>query len=1267
MKKTIRLLMGLLLMALFASSCAGGKGKTQTQFVFMGTSFQMSSYTGGMLFWASRSDGTAHLVEAIDYTQYQNLLDQSVNLSGELPNGEWNFFAIGWRGAEPLTGGVSCAQVIAKKLSGGDETISLVLENVTCASKVFSMYANADDISGVNRFPVISSINSCKSFSSLTAASNSVSCNETSGNLGFPRSFRIGFQNVRIGEVGTLRRVATSVVADGTNSENTMQLMSVCLPISVAGTTDYVSSLNFPTGNGQKFLRTTLQSYWTDDCSGSGFSDQLQTGLHHPENSPHFDVKFFYDQTSSSYRLFIKKPGIAICDTPSYGVEGFPYGKGTSHFPFGICSPADFDKIRNYMSSSFILLKDIDFNPFTKAYIQYLQKNSLSLPPGFPDDYFGSNDCHEIGNNFTPIGLEYTGSPPDSCYLSMNGAAPFTGRFDGDQYTLKNLRFEARGSNAGSSIGLFSKLGESAEIVNLKLQSPEIRAEQSYRAGLLFGESSCSTLNCKIENVMIIDGDLEIKGSPSSVVAGSVAGYAMDTTFNKVLSLNSRVYCNSDMCNIGGLVGSAMSTMPGDSFIDSGFIGSLTFDSMYSAMIGGLVGQGDQEAKIVNSFSEGHMSGRAGASSYIGGLVGSFGSGYLSSSYSSMAISVFGVDSGTSNLFIGGLAGDFSYGNSAQNYFAGSMNYSNQASGSSVGMLFGKGGGSSYPNTYNLSRLTSDPKYGASSVGDPLTGPSTKLTLSNLRAAYLALNPNPFRIVGEDLPRVPSELDHWKAKYLPLFRPCSLLDAQNSLAIQSTVNGRGSELKPLIICGIEQLGEISSVGQLTPHYILGRDLYLPNFGNSTPNNLIQTLNGSFNGLNHNLFGVKHQTSGSLIGTITTGSSVKNLNFISPKIIVSGMTSIDAAILATDNDGVVENVKVKQAQLRHDGTEYSDHFGGLVKINDGRILKSLVSLDAYFEGNHAVNLGGIALVNNNSILKSTASIRLSLNGWSSYESSIGGIASVNNGSIAQAEVEGGIVVGQDDIYDFFEGYIGAIVGKNLSGGTIDNSLVRDHFQMKLIYIDYINTFIGGVAGLNAGKIQRVINGAKPILFYGETAEYTGPIVGKDDGYVENSYFTNKPYTFEGSLGIDYCSFVTGVSVNVYPSFGTFTSPSIGDYISIEPMGYISTDSQSQGYLLNAGPPYQVAGEFSCVANDRAYHFKEVTTAFVNTEGTQFSGAFDLLLGFDMHKSSKIDGISKEIIDYYLYGNELNAPVWEFESDSENDELPYRLLATDNVRQ
>ncbi|WP_066020437.1 MULTISPECIES: fibronectin type III domain-containing protein [Clostridium] len=216
------------------------------------------------------------------------------------------------------------------------------------------------------------------------------------------------------------------------------------------------------------------------------------------------------------------------------------------------------------------------------------------------------NDIDLSGVDWTPIG---------------NSNAQFTGSFDGDGYSIKNLSMNKGNTDA---CGFFGYVGGSAEIKNVVMKNTNILAGD-YVGALAANVSGKSV----IDNCIVIDGNIEGGGYVGSLV-GAASGLNISNSSSTARVIGTKDY-------VGGLIGSLSNGNITNCYTE----GDVSSDGNY---VGGLAGS--IKGNITGSYSNGNVT--SNSANNVGGLTG-YLNGQVSQCYST------GTIKGVKN--IGGLVG----------------------------------------------------------------------------------------------------------------------------------------------------------------------------------------------------------------------------------------------------------------------------------------------------------------------------------------------------------------------------------------------------------------------------------------------------------------------------------------------------------------------------------------------------------------------------------------------------------------------------------
>ena len=217
-----------------------------------------------------------------------------------------------------------------------------------------------------------------------------------------------------------------------------------------------------------------------------------------------------------------------------------------------------------------------------------------------------------------------------------NGDTPYTGIFDGAEYTISGLYFND--TNADYA-GLFGFLGEGGSVQNLGV-------ENSYFCGGIcvggvVGDNSGQVTNC--------DNTGAVSGTATSCYVGGIVGYNyQDSTVTNCHNTGD-VTGEGTYCFVGGVVGDNYGDVT-TCYNTGDVIGTATGEGTY-CYVGGVVG--DNQYAVSECFNEGSVRGTSEDSScYVGGVVGG-NSGQVTTCYNTGAVS------GTSTFcYVGGVVGD---------------------------------------------------------------------------------------------------------------------------------------------------------------------------------------------------------------------------------------------------------------------------------------------------------------------------------------------------------------------------------------------------------------------------------------------------------------------------------------------------------------------------------------------------------------------------------------------------------------------------------
>lgn len=368
----------------------------------------------------------------------------------------------------------------------------------------------------------------------------------------------------------------------------------------------------------------------------------------------------------------------------------FDGGSGTSgEDPYLISTCTQLQLMDDYLDSNFQLTQDIDCSESATWNINLDEfENGDSDEPLIPDSYASvTNSAVNVVNNgyfgFNPIGDDET---------------PFTGRLDGDGYTISNLWIFRK---AQDNIGLFGEtsdahilrlglsdssivgrentgglVGKSTndEISDISLSNNMVRAYLWYYGGGLVGRMVEG-----VEAYNITNSGGTVHGSGS--IIGGIVGYMYD----------SHIYDSSSSADvdggdqIGGFVGSLENSFIEDSTASGNVVTNRSEGSFVKSgnNAGGFVGYMN-EGQISDSNALGNVD---TTGNYAGGFAGSLYNGTITRSYATGDVTGIQEDSYPVNTRIGGFVGDMGQATTTYSYATGNVISSGDRTGGFSGSL----------------------------------------------------------------------------------------------------------------------------------------------------------------------------------------------------------------------------------------------------------------------------------------------------------------------------------------------------------------------------------------------------------------------------------------------------------------------------------------------------------------------------------------------------------------------------------------------------
>lgn len=1024
-------------------SCSQQSSKTKANFRFtMGALGTPANFSGGLIVYGKMAMKPDLFVRVLT----------SNNLSDEIPNGMWTFYAIGWDEAtsgQQMSGKVYCGELSNMSLDGVAKEVNLNVSNLKCKEKVFTSHFK--ESSSTISFPDIE-IETCKNLSDEMLDDGSKVCNYDSSSdtyiadKGFAGSYKI--------------LVRSSNQFFGEADFKSGILSSNCVPVAkdtLGGLDTTGFGLNIPTGNAvlNTPFKFYLRSYYTDDCSETkGYKEMV---LDHGVKTNKASIKSVVYDNGAELRskIFAKTNLLDVCKDERLDAE-FAAGFGTAGHPYVICNLSQFNNINNHLTKSFALGANLDF----------VSQTALNIFPKLL--------CTHFKDNFIPIG-SYTdpGSDTHPADCTSN-ASQFSGNFDGLNHTISNVTLEKAGTDF---LGLFRHI-QNGSLLNLTVENADITGKVN--VGVVGKCDGCHLFNVTVKNSRI-EGDSD---------TGAVVGHVLNlSNLNKLVVYDSKVVGNG---KVGGIVG----TLTGTSTFEQGLAEGIFIQSEGNTA-GGAIG------KIDNSTAE-----QIGVKGFIksdgqsvGGVVGEISNTTsLTHAYAHVYID---SDFNDSDARVGGIAGVTSSSVTVgSTYVIGKIDHECDAGDDNckIGCVIGNSASTNNENYCQLSLYNTTSILGGDSGSETYTDGGFA---QNLTADKLRLENGFFKSVIESTTgHFNDDKEVWTTTndMLPRFsfepeKPCHLAVNLAPPAAQIDT-GRGDLKNPVTICNPIQLGSIPD--NSTKIYSLEESFRLGVLNNVEK--MVHEFEGVFNGNNKILFDGKIDLSSDpadyagIFKVVSTDGIVKDLQLYGMNMESGGQTASGA--IAGKNNGTIENVKVQVVDSNF------ENIGGVAGKNFGTIKKALTT------GSIVTNLpspkfGGIASINSGTISECYSDVHIFRDG---NMQNVGGIAKQNSLSGIISECESAVSIEAVASSQF----IGGVVSKNL--GTIRNSYFSEDGEILLER----GSEVGGVVGFNSadGLVKNTYS-AGSVYFTHDTegTETVGQgVAGSSTGAVETSFARQKSVGF-----------------------------------------------------------------------------------------------------------------------------------------------------------
>lgn len=1175
----------------------------------------------------------------------------------DVPNGDWTFYALMWdtnSSGLPLNDKVFCSKMPAK-LGGTDLSLTFNLSNSNCTDPDFSNgkhYTSA----GLVRFSDIF-VEECDD---ITATTNWF-CGV--GNQGSALSYRLKFQNFK--KPGSGGFVFGPEV-----------MASACKKVDLADSTDLMNQglpVNFPSGNGVSPFVVSIELFLgsntcdTNDAKGV-HSILLNNGLSSPGGGPN---KVLTSTTSCSFttpdwpvdlnekrnlcdayygswasstcssipasitrfaptcgtqssgqtpviKHLIALPKPAVCDKyagvySNIGSHPFAGGNGTIERPYKICTEWQLNQIGEYNAPV-----SYASSSFKLMNDMDMNKTDIIFPASKPYCNGQVGSVVDRHHNLNPLDVVTT-----NC-TAINGLGGYSGTFNGNGKTIHYARIQVESAD---ELGLVRRLTGNGRIVNLKFKNAEV--EGLNNVGTVAGTMATGT--SRINNIVVESPRIEARsqngtnGSFAGGIVGNITGTNAEVTNVRVLNAEIR-----GRHHLGGIIGQSYGILK-----NAHFRGTITSHESGTGSVGGLVGMSGSGTQISSSLSEGMID---SSLQFIGGIAGTF-SGTMNNTYSTMAI----VSRYSSAAKLGGIIADATSASISNVYFDGSLQYLGGGTPTINGVYVTGTGGTNCYSSY---------------AANP--GSCAQILSNNLRTSLPTFStPADWVFTSGSLPRLA-----WET------RPCLHSSNQQSVAGQVTA-GRGAAANPVILCNFSQLTSLSGRPQ-TEYYKMADDI---NLSSLTPATTVASFAGQLDGGGSILYGmymtyVAGDNASSFEGlfrSASSGSSIKNLQLYGNTLInTAGTNDTGTGLLVGQNLGTVSDIILMSNKVQG----YSKT--GSVVGHNKNILKNVFVDGGEVKGE--LQIGGLAGFNETPGKIGKSSVRADVLPLGTVFTAIGGVAGLNSGEMDQVQFKG-YLKSTSSTSNANNARVGGIVGYNLSGGTLTNTLFGNDASVQLANANYV----GGIAGQNDGSINLSVALGK--LIYSNAGanatpgENFHPVAGFTSGGTTGSYVlalqnkiaSLKNQTTTGAAcvgdGTTTCPVAPSISVDVdlfETSFGGG-----GSLKTLNPIvSATSTNFTFTGDNLASSTSLNMYKSFTLSNTTAIRTLTEMGTLSTlcpsgfssNDAAGSCTGGFNI---------AEMNGYgSNRIINYFMalmynQPEPANSPVWEFSTD----EGP-RLLQVDD---
>lgn len=602
-----------LILSLIAVSCSQAPEETTAK-VSVGYLTGSTNYQAGLYIIAEQTDGKGYAVR---------MLDNSDAVEMVLPNGSWNFTAIGWNGTEHFEGDVFCARQNNVKLGGGDFNLAMSATEAGCAN--LGQPVDAD-----NDFYTLD-FTSCIDVKPYVEEGYPIEPGIVCGTPGVPlvggltKGIKISFPQV----------LASGEIVPG--------LTSGCYSVSshLAST-----SVKLPYGNSVNRLNYIVEMYDSTTCNSGTppLKVSFSQGLAKPANG--FLGLGLRDDSTESIKVILNE---LACVGDQLTNRPFAAGS-TSSGSYLVCNEAQWNNIATpgpctavnttgmgcEADKAYILGANIDFGGSNTSIVPNFSgefRGAFKTLSNFNNPLFSKittlfNDVRISDLNIDSANIAYAGDNKALGLLASvaenSGNGAYQVEIDNINITNSSVADTSGGSNGHPVGGLIG-------LVDWRFSTPVIGEDFSLRkitstANIStnnVGQQAIGGLIGKIRGNDISNVNLELNNV--GVKERSKSSWASLGRFNyddysEQISLNAG---NDPDISVGGLVGEIYG-FAGQGMVDIR-VGNVAYSTVQGvSSVGGLIGSVDQTTnytKIDNSYARLVFVPQA-SSTYIGGVIG---------------------------------------------------------------------------------------------------------------------------------------------------------------------------------------------------------------------------------------------------------------------------------------------------------------------------------------------------------------------------------------------------------------------------------------------------------------------------------------------------------------------------------------------------------------------------------------------------------------------------------------------------------------------